>query len=52
MQRRDFVEFVLSGGSTMGAHATSSGAFDVTEKSVSELQADMAACLADRFHQR
>lgn len=41
MQRRDFVELVLLGGSVMGAHATPSGAFDVTEKSVSELQAAM-----------
>lgn len=47
MQRREFVELLaLTGGATMATPAiakTSGAAFDVTEKSVVELQAAMAA---------
>lgn len=45
MQRRDFVQLaLLTGGAAVTAHATTPGtAFDVTEKTVAELQTAMAS---------
>ena len=44
MQRRDFVELMLlTGGSAMTANATPAPAFDVTEKTVAQLQAAMVS---------
>ncbi len=44
MKRRDFVELmVLTGGSTLAANATPGAPFDVTEKTVVQLQAAMTA---------
>ena len=44
MQRRDFVELMLlTGGSAMTTNATPAPAFDVTEKTVAQLQAAMVS---------